>query len=218
MKLYDYWRSSASYRVRIGLRLEGMEYQAVSVNLAQGGQLSEAYQHHHPQQLVPALELNDGAILTQSLAILEWLEEVQPTPTLLPGSAQQRAEIRAFAQHIACDIHPIANLRVLKYLVQPTDTGGMGLTDADKLRWYNHWVQLGLQQAETRVKATSNGRFCFGEQPTLADVCLIPQLYNARRFDVPMQECPTLLSIEQHCLSLPAFAQAAPEVQGDAAI
>ena len=212
--LYTYYRSSAAYRVRIALNLKGMPYTAVPVHLVKdGGQhRSAAYRARNPQALVPAFELEDGTVLTQSLAIMEYLDEVQPEPALLPADAIGRARVRALAQAIACDLHPVNNLRVLQYLSQQ-----LGISAEQKDAWYRHWVATGLQGLEVLLADhPSTGRFCHGDTPTLADCCLVPQLYNARRFQCPLDAYPTIQRIAAACETLPAFQQAAPEVQPDA--
>lgn len=212
--LYTYYRSSAAYRVRIALNLKGMPYTAVPVHLVKdGGQhRSAAYRARNPQALVPAFELEDGTVLTQSLAIMEYLDEVQPEPALLPADAIGRARVRALAQAIACDLHPVNNLRVLQYLSQQ-----LGISAEQKDAWYRHWVATGLQGLEALLADhPSTGRFCHGDTPTLADCCLVPQLYNARRFQCPLDAYPTIQRIAAACETLPAFQQAAPEVQPDA--
>ena len=210
MKLYTYWRSSAAWRVRIALALKGVSYEAVPISLiADGGQQhSAAYGALNPQHLVPTLILDDGTALTQSLAIIDWLEAEYPLPALLPKDAIARAKIIAAAHVIAMDIHPINNLRVLKRL---TDQFG---ADADaKTSWMQHWMKSGF---DALSEIPSTGPFAFGNQPTLADVCLIPQLYNARRWDMHMETWPKLIAIEKSCLALPAFSSTAPETQSDA--
>lgn len=212
--LYTYYRSSAAYRVRIALNLKGMPYTAVPVHLVKdGGQhRSAAYRARNPQALVPAFELEDGTVLTQSLAIMEYLDEVQPEPALLPADAIGRARVRALAQAIACDLHPVNNLRVLQYVSQQ-----LGISAEQKDAWYRHWVATGLQGLEALLADhPSTGRFCHGDTPTLADCCLVPQLYNARRFQCPLDAYPTIQRIAAACETLPAFQQAAPEVQPDA--
>ena len=214
MVLHDYWRSSAAYRVRIALNLKGIAWTHRGVSLVRGGgeHLGPAFAAVNPQRLVPALE-TDGATLTQSLAIVEYLEEVRPAPALLPAGPAERARVRAVAMAIACEIHPLNNLRVLRYLA-----GELGVEPRQRSRWYAHWVTEGLQAIETML-ATSprTGEFCHRDAPTLADVCLVPQLYNARRFDVDLTPYPCLARIEARCLRIPAFADAAPENQPDAA-
>lgn len=211
MKLHDYWRSSAAYRVRIALNLKGLRYEHLPVNLSASDEATAAYRALNPQGLVPTL-VDAGLVLTQSLAICEYLEETHPEPALLPAGPADRARVRAVAQAIACDIHPLNNLRVLTYLVRD-----LGIAESDKLAWYRHWIAEGLEAVEISVAGeTTPGRFCHGNQPTLADVCLIPQLYNARRFDCDLAAYPTLVRIETACLALPAFDSARPERQPDA--
>ena len=200
--------------MRIALNLKGMPYTAVPVHLVKdGGQhRSAAYRARNPQALVPAFELEDGTVLTQSLAIMEYLDEVQPESALLPADAIGRARVRALAQAIACDLHPVNNLRVLQYLSQQ-----LGISAEQKDAWYRHWVATGLQGLEVLLADhPSTGRFCHGDTPTLADCCLVPQLYNARRFQCPLDAYPTIQRIAAACETLPAFQQAAPEVQPDA--
>lgn len=213
MRLYGYWRSSATYRVRIGLHWKGLAYETVPVHLLREGgeQRREAYRAINPQALVPTLE--DGPRrLTQSLAILEYLEETVPDPPLLPAGAGARARVRALAQVVACDTHPLANLRVLEYL-----SGTLGCSAGARLLWVRHWLGLGLATLEALVaEPASGGRFCHGEVPSLADVCLVPQLYNARRVGCDLSGYPTLLRIEEACLALPAFERAHPLRQPDA--
>lgn len=217
MRLYSYFRSSASYRVRIALHLKGLTYDTIPVHLLhQGGeQFLPAFSALNPQSQVPVLE-EDGHCLTQSLAILEYLEERFPMPALLPTDALQRAKARQLALEIACDIHPLNNLRVLRYLKHD-----LKVSDEQKNEWVAHWIKLGFAALEQQLAAVGTveapqGRFCVGNTPGLADCCLIPQLYNARRFDVDMTPYPTLVAIEQSCEALEAFRLAAPGVQPDA--
>jgi len=214
MKLYTYWRSSAAYRVRIGLELKGISREDVPVHLVRDGgeQLRPEYAALNPQRQVPTLVLDDGTVLTQSLAILEYLDETRPEPPLLPADPLGRARVRALAQAIACDIHPTNNLRVLNRL------GDQFNADADaRAQWYRHWVAEGLRGVEALLsRAATPGAFCHGDRPGLADACLIPQVYNARRFEVDLSFCPTVTRIEAACLALPAFQRAAPEAQPDA--
>lgn len=212
MRLYGYWRSSATYRVRIALELKGIDYTIVPVSLAPGvaEQRQDEYRERNPQMLVPYLEDGDVAI-AQSLAILEYLEETYTDKPLLPDSPADSAAVRSFCSAICCDIHPLNNLRVLQYLKQQ-----LGISDEARDNWYAHWILEGLRSAEL-VAADSGGPFVFGEQPTLADACLIPQLYNAHRFKVPLDDFPNLLAIEEHCNALPEFIEAAPENQPDCA-
>ena len=212
MKLYDYFRSSAAYRVRIALNVKGLAPERVFVHLRKGAQRAGDYLALNPQGLVPALVTDGGDVLTQSLAILEWLDETYPQPPLLPADAAGRARARAIALAVACDIHPLDNLRVLNYL-----TGTLGVTDAQKNGWYSYWIDVGLEALETRLaREGATGRFCHGDAPTIADVCLVPQLANARRVAFDLTPYPTLLRIEAACNALPAFAAAAPAKQPDA--
>ncbi|MFD2175949.1 maleylacetoacetate isomerase [Veronia pacifica] len=201
--LYDYSKSSASYRVRIALNLKGLDYQAISVPLLENAQRSDTYLAMNPAGLVPTLKEGEQAI-TQSLAILEYLEETYPTPALLPEDPLARANCRSLAYDIACDVHPLNNLRVLKYL-----TGHLGHSEQEKLDWYVHWLKQGLDALEAKL-AGSGHRFCCGDTPTLADLCLVPQLFNARRFELDMSPYPTLVAIDKECQSLPAFKNAHP--------
>jgi len=212
MKLYDYFRSSAAYRVRIALNLKNVAPERASVHLRRGAQRAEDYLAMNPQGLVPALVTEGGDVLTQSLAIIEWLEESYPKPALLPGDAAGRARVRSLALAIACDIHPLNNLRVLNYL-----RGTLGVTDAQRDGWCRYWCDVGLEALETRLaRESATGAFCHGGTPTIADVCLVPQLANARRVDLDLAPYPTLLRIESACVALPAFADAAPARQPDA--
>ena len=213
MKLYTYFRSSAAYRVRIALHLKGLAFEPVFVHLLRDGgeQKQASYQALNPLGLLPTLQ-TDTAVLTQSLAILEWLEETWPVPPLLPTHAGQRAQVRAIAQTIACDIHPLNNLRVLNYLSQT-----LQVSDEQKTQWYRHWVQQGLEAVERLlVQNKLPGRFCCGDTPTLADCCLIPQVANALRFQCPLEAMPTIQRIVAACEALEAFQQAAPMQQADA--
>ncbi|MGI2170557.1 maleylacetoacetate isomerase [Shewanella sp. MF05960] len=215
MKLYGYWRSSAAYRVRIALNIKQLSAQQVSVHLVNNGgeQHSQAYHQLNPQHLVPTL-VDDGIEgelnLSQSLAIIEYLEEKYPEEALLPSNIEHRAIVRGMAQAIACEIHPLDNLRVLQYLVKD-----MGVSDADKMRWYQHWITVGFTALEAQLSQYS-GRFCFGDTPSLADICLVPQVYNAKRFNVPLDDFPNIVRIDTACNQLAAFADAAPEQQHDA--
>ncbi len=212
MKLYTYFRSSAAYRVRIALHLKGLEAEHIPVHLVNNGgeQHSETFRQVNPSELVPALIENDFT-LTQSFSIIEYLEEKFPETPLLPKDLQQRALIRAFSLNIACDIHPLNNLRVLQYLSKT-----LNASDEQKNEWYRHWVTTGLKALEAQL-TYSNGQFCFGDQPSLADCCLIPQVYNAKRFNIDLSDFPKIESIYTHCNSLDAFQKAAPEAQLDAA-
>lgn len=213
MKLYDYFRSSASYRVRIGLQLKGLEYESVPVHLVRDGgeQLKAEYRAVNPSALVPALQ-DDGATITQSLAILEYLDEMHPLMPLLPRDALGRARVRSLALTIACDIHPINNLRILRYLVKEA-----GLSEEAKNAWYVHWVQEGFAALETTLSGSADtGRFCHGDTPTLADCVLVPQVFNAVRFKIDMAPYPTIARIDAACAELPAFVAAHPANQADA--
>ena len=213
MRLYTYFRSSAAYRVRIALGLKQLDWQAVPVHLVQdGGQHhSEAYKAINPAGLVPAFEDN-GAVLTQSLAIIEYLDETYPTVSLLPGDAVARAHIRALAQSIACDLHPINNLRILKHLEH-----SLGLDAEQRKVWYLHWLQVGLEAFEQQLAVHNQpGDFCYGNSPTLADICLVPQVYNANRFGYSVDHLPRIAKAIQACAQLPAFIQAEPANQIDA--
>lgn len=211
MLLYGYFRSSAAYRVRIALNLKGLAYDNHFIHLQKNDQLSADYAKLNPQKLVPAL-VDGDQLLTQSMAIIEYLDETHPNPPLLPKTAAERARVRALAQAIACDIHPINNLRVLRYLVKE-----MGVSDEKKDQWYRHWVETGLQAVEALLAGNpATGRFCHGDAPSLADICLVPQVANARRFKCDLSACPTVLRIEAECQTLDAFAKAAPDKQPDA--
>ncbi|HUC98062.1 MAG TPA: maleylacetoacetate isomerase [Candidatus Polarisedimenticolaceae bacterium] len=213
MKLYTFFRSSASYRVRIALNLKGLDYEQAPIHLRRGGgeQLKRAYKAINPQALVPALE-DEGRIFSQSLAIIEYLEECYPKPPLLPSDAAERAFVRSMALLIACEVHPIQNLRVLSHLKNDHKQ-----SDEDTTRWARHWINLGLSALEQMIiSVTKQGDFCFGQTPTMADLCLVPQLGNARRFGVDLSAYPKLLAIEATCMSLSAFADAAPANQPDA--
>ena len=211
MKLYSYFRSSAAYRVRIALNLKRLPAEIVPVHLVKNGgeQHSAEYRQLNASELVPTL-IDDTFALSQSLSILEYLDEKYPEPALLPKQLQQRALIRAFSQNIACDIHPLNNLRVLQYLQNV-----FALSEGEKSTWYKHWIELGMRSLEAQL-TESNGQFCFGEQATFADCCLIPQVYNAKRFNIDVSAFPKIESIYQHCMTLDAFQQAAPEAQIDA--
>lgn len=208
MKLYSYFRSSAAYRVRIALNLKALPYETEAVHLVKNEQQLASYRALNPSQLVPTL-LDQDQTFTQSLSILEYLEERYPANALLPKDLVERAKVRAFAQNIACDIHPINNLRVLKYL-----QNDLAISNEQKTLWYLHWILEGFHSLEMQLQH-SNGQFCFGSQPTFADCCLIPQVYNAKRFKIDLSAFPKIESIYQHCLTLPAFLNATPEQQPD---
>lgn len=212
MKLHNYFRSSASYRVRIALALKGLDYEYVPVQLVKDEQLAAPYVNLSRTGLVPVLEDGEAAI-TQSLAIVEYLDETHPAPPLLPGSALDRARIRALALDVACEIHPLNNLRVLRYLVRD-----MGVSDDNKDRWYRHWVEIGLQAVERRLAGdAATGRFCHGDTPTLADIALVPQIFNAQRFDCDLAAVPTVMRVFGECMTLDAFAKTQPSACPDAA-
>ena len=212
MKLYGYFRSSAAYRVRIALNLKGLAPEATSLHLVKGQQRASDYLALNPQGLVPALVTDEGKVLTQSLAIIDWLEETHPKPPLLPADALGRARARGLALAIACDIHPLNNLRVLNYL-----TNTLGVSDEQKNGWYRYWIDTGFEALERRLAGErETGRFCHGAAPTLADICLVPQVWNARRFKIDLSPYPTIVHIDAACQELSAFADAAPEKQPDA--
>jgi maleylacetoacetate isomerase len=211
MKLYGYWRSSAAYRVRIALNFKQLSYDNIPVHLINNGgeQHSSEYKKLNPTQLVPTL-LDNELSVNQSLAIIEYLDQMYPEPRLLPEDAAVKAQVRALALDIACDIHPLNNLRVLQYL-----TGPLALTAEQKQAWVIHWLEVGFSAFEQRL-ATCAGQFCVGDDVSLADICLVPQVYNAKRFGLDMSAYPRITSIVEHCQQLAAFALAAPEMQADA--
>lgn len=214
LRLFSYFRSSAAYRVRIALNLKRLPYATVPIHLLRdGGENNRPeYLARNPLGLVPTLE-TENAVLIQSLPIIEYLEELHPDPPLLPAAAADRAWVRALAQTIASEIHPLNNLRVLDYLMDTLKLDAQG-----KLDWYHHWIHQGLMGVEKLLQSgpRPGGACCYGEQPTLADCCLIPQVYNARRFQCALEEFPRVVEIAEHCNGLPAFVQAAPENQPDA--
>ena len=214
LRLYSYFRSSAAYRVRIALNLKKINYDAEFIHLLNdGGQhQSSEYEKINPQKMLPTLHITEPAIdLHQSLAILEYLEETHPSPALLPKAPIERAQVRAMALAICCDIHPLNNLRVLNYLKE-TLTADKEQTTA----WYQHWIHEGFRALENKLRTqNSNGLFCLGDAPTFADICLIPQVYNAQRFGCNLSHFPLIQTINQHCLSLAAFKKASPEEQPD---
>ena len=209
MQLYNYFRSSASYRVRIALALKGLDYDYVPVHLVKREHLDDAYSALSASRLVPVLKDGD-ALLSQSLAIVEYLDETHPQPPLLPADALGRARVRAIAQDIACEIHPLNNLRVLRYL-----THDLKLSEDDKNRWYRHWVESGLESVERQLVAQP-GRFCHGDQPGLADLTLVPQIFNAQRFDCRTDHVPQVMRVFDACMQLDAFSKTQPSACPDA--
>ena len=207
--LYDYVRSSACYRVRIALNLKNVPYELQQIHLVNNGgeQLKEDYLKVNPQGLVPALfDSEKNILLTQSLSIIEYLDETYPTPALLPKDPTSRAQVRSLALSVACEIHPLNNLRVLKYL-----TGTMGLNEENKNAWYHHWITLGFVAFENRLQQfNKNSAYCFENSPSLADIVLVPQVFNALRFNVPLNDFPLIKKVYEHCLQHPAFIKAAP--------
>jgi len=210
--LHNYYRSSTSYRARIALEMKGLSYDYVPHHLRHGDHLEPAYLAVNPQGLVPALVLGDGTLLTQSLAIIEYLDEIQPEPPLLPGDALGRARVRMLAQMIACDIHPVNNLRVLTSLRTLFGAG-----DQDITNWFRHWVNEGFRPLEKLLASSpQTGTFCHGETPGLADICLVAQIASNARFGVDLAPYPTIARINAACMALPSFQKAAPEKQIDA--
>lgn len=211
MQLFTYYRSSASYRVRIALNLKGLDVEHIPVNLLKLEQKAGDYAARNPQQLLPTLVTEQGKSLTQSLAIMEYLDERYPLSPLLPSVPEERARVRAISQAIACEMAPLNNLRVLNYLVQE-----LGNSDQQKLDWYRHWIELGFSAVEAMLQDKQTGKFCHGDKPGMADCCLVPQVYNALRFDCDMTGYPTIKRIVEACEALPAFAEAHPSRQADA--
>ncbi len=209
MQLYNFFRSSASYRVRIALALKGLDYDYMPVQLARNEHLDESYAAVSASRLVPLLKDGD-AVVTQSLAIIEYLDETHPQPPLLPADPLGRARVRALALDIACEIHPLNNLRVLRYL-----TGPLKLSDEDKDRWYRHWVETGLEAVE-RALAASPARYCHGDAPTLADCVLVPQIFNAQRFQCRLDHVPQVMRVFEACMALEAFSKTQPSACPDA--
>jgi maleylacetoacetate isomerase len=207
MKLYSYFRSSAAYRVRIVLNLKKIDYEIESVNLVKDEQKSKSYVGINSQGLVPSLELNDGRIITQSLAICEWIEANYDTPKLIPDDSFEAARVRACALVVASDIHPVNNLRILKYLENE-----LGADEPGKNEWYQHWVEQGFQAIEKSLEGTT---FCFGNEPSLADAFLVPQVFNALRFDVELKQYPKISAVSEACSDLAAFVNAHPDNQAD---
>jgi len=212
MKLYGFFRSSAAFRVRIALNLKGVAREDVFVPLRTGAQIAPDYRAINPQGLVPTLVTDDGTALTQSLAIIEYLDEIHPVPPLMPATPAARARVRALAQVVACEVHPLNNLRVLNYL-----TDELKVPREAMLGWYAHWVALGLETLEALLAGhPGSGRFCHGEAPGLADICLVPQIFNAQRFECPLDAYPTVMEIFDACMELDAFDRAQPAKQPDA--
>ena len=212
MQLYSYFRSSASYRVRIALALKGLAPDYVPIHLVRNEQLKPPFSDLAVNKLVPAL-VDDGHVLTQSMAIIEYLDETHPEPPLLPGDALARARIRSLAQDIGCEIHPLNNLRVLRYLVHD-----LKVSEDDKNRWYRHWVESGLEVVERRLaNDAATGRFCHGDTPTLADCVLVPQIHNAQRMDCRLDHVPTVMRVFATCMQHDAFATTQPSACPDAA-
>jgi len=210
LKLYTYFRSSASFRVRIALNLKGMKYEPVFLHMPKGEHRDNAYRQVNPQALLPTLELDDGTRLTQSLAIIEYLDEKQPQPRLVPQEALARARVRALALLVACEIHPLNNLRVLQHLKRE-----LGQSQEQIDTWYRHWIADGLAKLEAEL-AGSSGKFCHGDAPTMADCCLVPQLFAAQRFGVEPARYPRLALINENCARMAAFQHAHPSKQPDA--
>ena len=213
IKLHNYFRSSASYRVRIALNFKGLPYEYVPVHLLKDGgqQLAPSFRTLNPDSLTPVLD-DEGQVLTQSLAIIEYLDETRPLPPLLPRTAVERAYVRSIALAIACEIHPLNNLRVLRYLVKT-----LGLSEEQKNTWYRHWVEQGLASLETRLVAEArSGLYALGDAITIADVVIVPQIFNAQRMDCNLGSVPTVMRIFDHCMQLPAFIDAQPSAQPDA--
>jgi len=213
IRLYSYWRSSAAYRVRIALNLKGMAYETMPVHLVRGGgeQHQAPFSDLNPQELVPVL-LHGSRILRQSMAIMEYLDETWPTPPLMPATARDRQRVRAIAQMIACDVHPLNNLRVLQYFENTWN-----VPQPEREAWVRHWIEVGFEALEdTLADNPSTGTYCDGEMPTMADCCLVPQVYNAERFGVDLSRYPTIRRINEACLALEAFEAARPENQPDA--
>ena len=211
MRLYSFYLSSAAFRVRIALNLKGVDYETVAVNLSQGEHREAEFLATNPQATVPVID-DDGVVLWQSLAIIDYLDSRYPTPRLIPAEPVARARVQALAQLIVCEMHPLNNLRVRNYL-----RGELGLDEAGASRWYKHWIADGFTSLEALVRRFSGGRYCFADTVSAADVCLVPQVYNARRFDCDLTSYPTLVGIADRLSTEPAFAHAAPELQPDAA-
>ena len=218
LQLYSYYRSSAAYRVRIVLALKGLSWKSIPVNLLKGEQKQAGYLQHNPQGLVPALRVQgtqeDAGLITQSLAIIEYLEECHSHPSIMPSSAMARAQARSLAQQVAMDIHPLNNPRVTQYLQQT-----LGADESQKTDWYQHWIAQGFGAFERNLEGLARtGDYCIGNSVTVADICLIPQVYNALRFNCSMQNYPLINAIYKHCTTMPAFIAASPESQPDCSV
>jgi maleylacetoacetate isomerase len=211
VKLYTYFRSSAAFRVRIALNLKGLPYEPAFVHLAKGEHRKPEYARVNAQALLPTLELDDGTRLNQSLAIIEYLEERYPRPALLPGDALGKARVRSLSGLIACEIHPLNNTRTLQYLKRE-----LGQNEEQVNAWYRHWIGDGLAKFEAELAAGKAGAFCYGDTPTMADCCLVPQIFNARRFQCDLAPYPTILRAFERCMKLEAFDRAQPAKQPDA--
>jgi maleylacetoacetate isomerase len=211
MKLHGFFRSSAAFRVRIALNLKNLDYDQASLHLRRGEQRAPDYLKLNPQGLVPALVVSD-LVLTQSLATIEYLDETHPNLPLLPNTPEGRARVRALAQILACEVHPLGNLRVLQYLATELKQDEPAVQ-----RWFNHWIALGFSAFESLIAGHSEtGRFCHGDQPTLADICLVPQVFNAKRYALDLKPYPTLMRVFETCMAVPAFDRAQPDKQPDA--
>lgn len=211
MKLYTYFRSSAAFRVRIALNLKGLAYEPVFVHLAKGQHRERPYAEVNPQGLLPALELDDGTRLVQSLAIIEWLDEQYPPPPLIPKEPLARARVRSLSYLVASEIHPLNNLRVLQHLKR-----ALGQSQEQIDTWYRHWIGDGLQKLEAELARPGTGRFCHGDAPSMADCCLVPQIFNAKRFNSDLAPYPTTMRVFENCMKLDAFDRAQPSKQPDA--
>ena len=211
MRLYSFFRSSAAYRVRIALNVKGVAYETISVDLPGAEHRTAEFRAVNPQATIPTLD-DDGTVLWQSLAIIEYLDARFPSPRLIPAEPVARARVQALAQLIACEIHPLNNLRVLKYLKHT-----VGVTDEAKDAWYRHWIELGFESLQANLARSGKaGRFCFGDTPTLADICLVPQVFNAQRFNVDVSRYPAIAKIYEACMEMEAFRKAEPKSQPDA--
>jgi maleylacetoacetate isomerase len=211
VKLYTYFRSSAAFRVRIALNLKGLAYEPVFVHLAKGQHRAADYTQVNPQALLPTLELDDGTRLVQSLAIIEWLDEKHPSSPLIPKDALARARVRALAYLVACEIHPLNNLRVLQHLKRALGQSQEQIDD-----WYRHWIADGLAKLEADLARPGTGKFCHGESPSVADCCLVPQIFNAKRYESDLSPYPKTMRVFENCMKLDAFDRAQPSKQPDA--